>query len=189
MPKQIPITTYGMEILRKKTKPVEKADSKLINLVQDMFYTMDLASGIGLAAPQVNLPYSLAVIDISKLDEHKKVKPLVLINPEVLDSSGELVLEEGCLSIPDIREDVKRPRDIYLKYFDFDMNEIKTELKGFLSRVVQHEIDHLNGKLFIDYLDEETKKKVKRHLNLIRKGKIDTEYPLHYHSKKDFHDL
>lgn len=173
-----------MEILRKKTKPVVKVDTKLINLIQDMFYTMDLASGIGLAAPQINLGSSIAVVDISGIDEYKKVKPLVLINPKILDSNGESVIEEGCLSIPEIREEVTRPKEIFLQYSDFDLNEIQIELTGFISRVVQHEIDHLNGKLFIDYLDEKRKKKVRKNLNLIKKGKVDTSYPLQYQSKK-----
>ena len=171
-----------MEILRKQTNPVTKVDNKLINLVQNMFYTMDRASGIGLAAPQVNLDISVAVVDISGLEEHKKEKPLVLINPEILESHGELSLEEGCLSIPEIRADVIRPNEIFLKYLDFDLNEIKISLKGFIARVTQHEIDHLNGKLFIDYLDEEKKKEIKKHLAKIKKGKIVTEYPLLIHA-------
>lgn len=183
--KQLPITTYGMDILRKKTKPVKNVDSKLIQLVQDMFYTMDKSSGIGLAAPQVNIDISLALIDISSVEEYKKIKPLVLINPEVLESYGESIQEEGCLSIPDIRADVIRSKKIFLKYFDFDLNEIKIELNGFLARVAQHEIDHLNGKLFIDYLSEKSKKEIKKQLLQIKKGKIDTAYPLHIHSKSE----
>ena len=172
-----------MEILRKKTKPVTKVDAKLITLVENMFYTMDRASGIGLASPQVNLDLSLAIVDISVLDEHKKEKPLVLINPEILDSHGEIEIEEGCLSIPDVRALVSRPKKIYLKYFDFDLNEVKTEVSGFFSRVIQHEIDHLNGILFVDHLSEDNKKVVKKQLAKIRKGKIETDYPLYIHIK------
>ncbi|MDQ3022138.1 MAG: peptide deformylase [Bacteroidota bacterium] len=189
MRKQLPITTYGMEILRKKTNRVEKVDAKLINLIEDMFYSMDKSSGIGLAAPQINRGISLAVIDISAIVEHKKEKPLVLINPEILDSYGEVSIEEGCLSIPDIREDVTRPKEIFLKYDDFDLKEIKIEIKGFLARVVQHEIDHLNGKLFIDYLSDKKKKEIKKHLSLIRRGKIDTEYPLHVNVKNNSYKM
>jgi len=172
-----------MEILRKKTKPVTKVDAKLITLVENMFYTMDRASGIGLASPQVNLDLSLAIVDISVLDEHKKEKPLVLINPEILDSHGDIEIEEGCLSIPDVRALVSRPKKIYLKYFDFDLNEVKTEVSGFFSRVIQHEIDHLNGILFVDHLSEDNKKVVKKQLAKIRKGKIETDYPLYIHIK------
>lgn len=183
MAKQLPITTFGMEILRKKTKPVTKVDAKLITLVENMFYTMDRASGIGLASPQVNLDLSLAIVDISVIDEHKKEKPLVLINPEILDSHGEIEIEEGCLSIPDVRALVSRPKKIYLKYCDFDLNIVKTEVSGFFSRVIQHEIDHLNGILFVDHLSDENKKVVKKQLAKIRKGKIETDYPLYIHIK------
>lgn len=172
-----------MEILRIKAKPVTRIDNKIINLVEDMFYTMERSSGIGLAAPQINLGISIAVIDISGLEDYKKEKPMVLINPVVLDSNGELEREEGCLSIPDIRADVVRAKEIYLRYHDFDLNEVNVELQGFIARVAQHEIDHLNGKLFIDYVSEEKKKDIKRLLNKIKKGKVETEYPLHINSK------
>lgn len=171
-----------MDILRKKTVPVTKADSKLIHLVENMFYTMDHASGVGIAAPQVNSNLSVTVVDISTIEEHKKEKPLVLINPEILESDGKIELEEGCLSIPDIRGMVTRPEKIFLKYMDFGLKEIKIELSGFLSRVVQHEVDHLNGKLFIDYFSDEKKKEIRKELNRIRKGKITTDYPLLIHS-------
>ena len=185
MKKQLPITTYGMEILRKKTKPVTKIDSKFIDLVQNMFYTMDRASGIGIAAPQINLGISLAVIDISPMEEYKNEKPLILINPVISDSHGEDIQEEGCLSIPDVRGNVKRAKEVYLKYNDFDMNEISIELNGFIARVAQHEIDHLNGKLFIDYVTPEQKKEIKKQLSDIKKGKIETDYKLHIHSGSD----
>lgn len=178
----MPITTLGMQILRKKARPVTKIDNELINLVENMFYSMDKASGIGLAAPQINLGLSLAVIDISGMEEHKNEKPLVLINPEIMDSHGEIVFEEGCLSIPSLRAEISRPKEIYLKYFDFDLNEIRIELKDFFARVAQHEIDHLNGKLFIDYLSDDKKNEFKKQLALIRKGKIETDYPVLIHS-------
>lgn len=185
MKKQLPITTYGMDILRKKTKPVTKIDSKFIDLVQNMFYTMDRASGIGIAAPQINLGISLAVIDISPMEEYKNEKPLILINPVISDSHGEDIQEEGCLSIPDVRGNVKRAKEVYLKYNDFDMNEISIELKGFIARVAQHEIDHLNGKLFIDYVTPEQKKEIKKQLSDIKNGRIETDYKLHIHSGSD----
>ncbi len=171
-----------MEILRKKTIPVTKIDSKLIHLVENMFYTMDHASGVGIAAPQVNSNLAVTVVDISTIEEHKKEKPLVLINPEIIESHGNIELEEGCLSIPDIRGMVSRPEKIFLKYYDFDLEEIKMEVNGFLSRVIQHEIDHLNGKLFIDYFSDEKKKEIKKELSKIRKGKIATDYPLLIHT-------
>lgn len=183
--KQLPITTYGMDILRKKAMPVTIIDNKFIDLVQNMFHTMDLCLGIGLAAPQVNFGISVAVIDISAIAEHKKKKPMVLINPVVVESAGDSVIDEGCLSIPDVRAEIKRPKNILLRYNDFDLNEIEVELDGFMARVVQHEIDHLNGKLFIDYLSTEKRKEIKKQLSGIKRGSIQTDYPLHIHSKTE----
>ena len=178
MPVQLPITTYGMEVLRKSTKPVEKIDNKLIELVDNMFYTMINANGIGLAAPQINSDLSLCIVDISCIEEFKDVKPLILINPVILDSHGEAAIDEGCLSIPDVRATLTRPDKIFLRYDDFEMNEQKIEIEGYLSRVAQHEIDHLHGKLFVDYLNEDELKKVKSQLRRIQKGKAETDYPL-----------
>jgi peptide deformylase len=178
MPVQLPITTYGMEILRKTTDPVEKIDTKVIELIDNMFYSMINANGVGLAAPQVNSNLSICVVDISCIDEHKNVKPLILINPVILDSYGEATKEEGCLSIPDIHAEVTRPDKIFIKYNDFNMNEVKIEIEGMLARVAQHEIDHLHGKLFVDYLSKESFGKIKSQLRKIQKRKIETDYPL-----------
>lgn len=178
MPVQLPITTYGMDVLRISTKNVERIDNNVIELIDNMFYTMINANGVGLAAPQVNKNLSVCIVDISVIEEHKNVKPLILINPVILDSHGEKIIEEGCLSIPDVRAEVTRPEKIFLKYNDFNMNEVKMELDGYLARVAQHEIDHLHGKLFVDYLDEDSMKKVKSQLRKIKKGKAVTDYPL-----------
>lgn len=179
MPVQLPITTYGMEVLRKTVKPVEKIDKSVVGLIDNMFYTMINANGIGLAAPQVNSDLSVCIVDISPIEEYKNVKPLILINPVILDSHGESAVEEGCLSIPEVRAEVLRPEKIFLKYNDFNMNEVKMELDGYLARVAQHEIDHLHGKLFVDYLNEESLKKVKSQLRKIKKRKVVTDYPLY----------
>lgn len=178
MPELLPITTYGMDILRKEAKPIKKIDSKLIKLVQDMYYTMSNAEGIGLAAPQVNEDKSLCVIDISCIEEYKHVKPITLINPVISDNHGEITIEEGCLSIPEVRAEVTRPEKIFVKYNDFDMKELTLEAEGMLARVIQHEIDHLHGKLFVDHLDEDELKKLKTALNKIKKNKIQPNYPI-----------
>ncbi len=178
MPVQLPITTYGMEVLRKTSKPVDNIDKGVVELIDNMFYTMINANGVGLAAPQVNSDLSVCIVDISCIEEYKNVKPLILINPVILDSHGEKIIEEGCLSIPDVRGEVTRPEKIFLKYNDFNMNEVKMELDGYIARVAQHEIDHLHGKLFVDYLNEESLKKVKSQLRKIKKGKAVTDYPL-----------
>ena len=100
MPEQLPITTYGMDILRREVKPVEKIGVDLIELVNNMFYTMYNAEGVGLAAPQVNEDLSLCIVDVSPIDEYRHIKPITLINPVILDTYGEDTHEEGCLSIP-----------------------------------------------------------------------------------------
>ena len=179
MPVQLPITTYGMDILRKKTKQITKTDNSLIELVDNMFYTLDNANGVGLAAPQVNFNLELAVVDVSQVEEYKHIKPVILINPEILDSHGEALLEEGCLSIPEVRAQVPRADKIYIKFLDLNLDEIKMEAEGFFARVIQHEIDHLNGILFVDRIPKEELNKFKAQLKKIQKRKVETDYPLY----------
>lgn len=176
--KILPIYTYGFDILRKQTKKITKPDDDLVELVQNMFYTMHQASGIGLAAPQIGLKLALTVIDISNVEGEEKQKPLVLLNPAITDFHGTSIIEEGCLSLPTVRAEVERPEKIFLKYQDFDLNENKIELDGLMSRVIQHEIDHLNGILFIDHLPKHQKKLIKEKLNQIRRGEITVNYAL-----------
>jgi peptide deformylase len=176
--KALPIYTYGFDVLRKKTKRVTKADDKTVELVSNMFYTMHKASGIGLAAPQVGLDLALTVIDISKIEGEENNPPLLLINPKITDSHGEVTMEEGCLSIPTVRAEVDRPDIIYVEYQDLDLNQKSVELNGIMARVAQHEIDHLNGVLFIDHLTKETRRDLKQQLDLIKKGGIQTNYLL-----------
>lgn len=179
MNKQLPITTYGMNVLRKVTKPVKEIDGEIFELVNDMMYTVRNADGIGLAAPQVNKDVSVAIVDMSIVDEYRNFEPLILINPVILENHGEIVLNEGCLSIPEVRGDVLRPEKIYIRYYDLNMKEIKREFEDLPARVIQHEVDHLNGKLFIDYLNEDDLKKNKTLLKRIKSGKIETPYPLY----------
>jgi peptide deformylase len=178
--KTLPIYTYGFDVLRKKTKRITKVDDKMIQLIGSMFNTMDKAHGIGLAAPQVGLDIAVTVIDISRTEEDKKAKhePITLINPVVNDYHGEAVMEEGCLSIPYVRADVTRPSVVYVEYQDLDLNKQYLELDGLLARVAQHEIDHLNGILFIDHLNKDEKKLLKPELDDIKKGNIETDYLL-----------
>ena len=178
MPVHLPITTYGMGILRKKAEPVNKIDTNIIELVDNMFYTMDNAEGVGLAAPQVNHAISLCIIDISFIDKYKHIKPVALINPVILESHGEATDDEGCLSIPTIRGAVTRPEKIYIKYHDFNMKEVFLETDDLQARVIQHEMDHLNGVLFVDKLDPDELKKLKSQLNKVKKQKVETDYPL-----------
>jgi peptide deformylase len=184
--KTLPIYTYGFEILRKKTRKVTKIDDKMIHLIGSMFNTMDKAHGIGLAAPQIGLDIALTVIDISKSEENKKLRtePVIMINPLIKDYHGEVVMEEGCLSIPYLRADITRPETVYVEYQDIDLNKKHVELKGLLARVAQHEIDHLNGVLFIDHLNKDEKKQIKTELDDIKKGNIQTDYLLAEITKK-----
>jgi peptide deformylase len=139
------IRVLGDPILRQNTVPVKEITDELRALVADMFETMHHARGIGLAAPQVGRTERLAVIEIEG-------EPLVVINPEIVETSGKDKAEEGCLSIPDIYADVERPKNVLVRAMDLDGNNYEIEATDLLARCLQHEIDHLDGKLFLDYL-------------------------------------
>jgi peptide deformylase len=137
--------------LRKRGKPVERVDDELRRLIDDMFATMYDAPGIGLAAPQIGISRRLIVMDPAKEEAPKT--PLVMVNPKILERSEEMrVHEEGCLSIPDFTAEVERPAKTRVAYIDREGEPQEAELDGIWSTLVQHEIDHLNGVLFIDYL-------------------------------------
>ncbi len=140
-------------ILRKKSEKLEKVDDELRGLLDDMLETMYAAPGIGLAAVQVGILKRLIVIDISK-DKEKK-KPLFLINPEIISLSNQKsVYEEGCLSLPGHFAEIERPAECRIKFIDYDGKEKELKANGLLSTCIQHEVDHLNGVLFIDYLSK-----------------------------------
>ena len=174
----LPIYTYDHPVLKQKTKRVANINDAVLSLAMNMMETMRHAHGIGLAANQVGKSLSLTVVDISETDDNEDVKPLVLINPEIIDVEGESIFEEGCLSLPGLREDVKRPSDIFFKYIDVNGKEITSEADGLLARVIQHEIDHLNGIYFFERLSKLKQTLVKPELNRIRKGDIETDYEL-----------
>jgi peptide deformylase len=144
------IRYIGDSILRKKTKQIKQFDDKLKEQVESMIETMHKEDGVGLAAPQVGLDNSVLVIDISSVDETEG--PLAFINPEIIKTKGEAVYEEGCLSIPGVREEVTRPEEIQLKYRDENGKKHSENFSGWKARVLQHEIDHLNGILFVDHI-------------------------------------
>jgi len=143
-----------------------------------MFDTMHNANGIGLAANQVGVLQRVIVLDISDMEEGKGTKPMVLINPRVLDTSGEWTLEEGCLSIPEVRDQVKRPEKVKVLYRDGSFNEVVIETTGLLGRVILHEIDHLNGVLFTDYLNSAKRRLHRAKLESIRRGEVEVKYPI-----------
>ena len=140
-------------ILRKKCAPLEKVDDDIRKLMKDMLETMYDAPGIGLAAVQIGILKRLVVLDVSK-DENKK-DPLFLINPEIIKKSDDTsIYEEGCLSLPGQFAEIERPAECFLKYIDLNGQEKELKAKGLLSTCIQHEVDHLNGVLFIDYLSK-----------------------------------
>ncbi len=143
------ILTYPNKFLSKPTKQVENIDQELQDLIGDMAYTMYEAPGVGLAAIQVGHDKSLIVYDVLPRDEERLLQ--VLINPRIISSEGTVISEEeGCLSVPDFRADVKRAVSILVEGIDKEGKPLRIEAEGLLSLVLQHEIDHLNGRLFID---------------------------------------
>ena len=160
------IRVLGDPILREETKPVEEITDELRTLVKNMFDTMYLAKGIGLAAPQVGRSERIAVVDVDN-------NPLALVNPEILDlSANKAKAEEGCLSIPDVYGDVERPGRVKVRALDVDGNEFEVEADELLGRCLQHEIDHLHGKLFLDYMSV-----LKRRSALNKWAKEKDKYP------------
>jgi peptide deformylase len=146
--------------LRKKAAPVSGIDDELRRLIDDMFETMYAAPGIGLAATQVDVHRRLLVADTSA----DKDDPQVLINPEILERDGVAVTEEGCLSVPGYFEEVERAEHIRVRYLDRDGKAVERDVAGLLAVCIQHEIDHLNGKLFVDYLSEAKRQRIRRKL-------------------------
>ena len=175
----LPITLYGDKILKKKAIRVSKVDAKIITLINDMFDTMHNADGMGLAANQVGSHKSIFILDISAVKGFEKSKPMVFINPKIVDYSEETsIIDEGCLSLPGIRSKVERPVGIKLLYQDINLIDHVLEDDDLLARVIQHEYDHLQATFFTDRLDDEGKKMVKKLLQRIASRKIEIEYPV-----------
>lgn len=176
----LPVTVYGDPLLRKVTQPIGKDYPKLNDLIENMFETMYNADGVGLAAPQVGLNIRLFIVDASPAaDEEPELKDFkkVFINPEVVETDGEpWEMEEGCLSLPNIRENVLRDEQVTIKYLDENWNEHTETYNGFAARVILHEYDHLDGKLFIDYISPLRKRLLKSKLVAISKGKANASY-------------
>lgn len=179
----LPIVTYNDPILKQKTDPVSEDSKELQLLIDDMFETMYQASGVGLAAPQIGKSIQIFVMDADAITEEMEDEadagPITLINPEIIKEDDEKVrLEEGCLSIPEVRDEVTRPKSITVKYRDRDFNEQTLDASGWVARVIQHEYDHLQGVLFLDYLSAFKRRLHKSTLKKIDKGKLETDYPL-----------
>lgn len=186
----LPIYLYGHNVLRTVAKPVDVLDDSAVKLIVDMFETMRKANGIGLAATQVGDKRRVIVIDLTGVDESEEgedteksmkiegPKILVLINPEVLEEEGSWVMEEGCLSIPEVRADVKRAEIIKVRFKNANFESEELTVSGLVGRVILHEIDHLNGVLFIDRINSAKRALLKPKLTPIKKGDVETSYPI-----------
>lgn len=178
----LPIIPYGNPVLRKVAQPIDKDYPQLDELVKNMFETMYAAEGVGLAAPQINLSIRLVVIGFRPYDENTdtygpSTEEYTLINPEITDHIGSKeYFNEGCLSIPGIHEDVLRSEGIHMRWYDQQWQLHDEEVHGMLARVAQHEIDHLDGKVFTDHLSPLRKTMIKRKLNDILNGKVHPSY-------------
>ena len=188
----LPIVAYGSPVLRKETEEIEEG-SDVKELISNMFETMYASSGVGLAGPQIGESLRIFIVDASPFSEPEEGEKAskeqlqlkdfkkVFINPIVKDEKGkEWPFSEGCLSIPDIREDVFRKDEITIRYFDPDFNEHTEVYSGIAARIIQHEYDHIEGVLFTDHLSALKKRMIKSKLGQISKGLIRAEYRMKY---------
>lgn len=177
----LPIYIYGQPVLRKESADIEKDYPNLKELLANMFETMEEANGVGLAAPQIGLNIRVVVIDLDVLSEdfpeYKGFKK-GFINPHIIeyDETNTESLEEGCLSLPGIQEKVTRPTRIHVQYLDEDLNEHDEWVEGYLARVMQHEFDHLDAKMFIDRISPLRKQLIKSKLNALLQGRYRCSY-------------
>ncbi len=190
----LPVYAYGSPVLRKKGVEIDMDYPGLDTLIENMFETMENSGGVGLAAPQIGKAIRLFIVDtfgfaeIEGLTEQERKEVIefkkVFINAYIEKEEGEVwSFNEGCLSIPDIHEDVKRPKIIHIRYMDEHFNEHKETYKGIMARVIQHEYDHTEGIMFTDHLSSFKKRLLKRKLENITKGKIRTTYPMKFSRK------
>lgn len=180
----IPIYAYGQPVLKRAGEEIDSTYAGLEKLIENMWDTMYNAKGIGLAAPQVGKSIKLFVADTKQLEDDEKdlvgIKQ-VFINPIILEENGEEEsYEEGCLSIPDVRGDVMRKPEIHVQFQDENFQQHKKSFKGINARVIQHEYDHVIGKLFTEQLQPLRKRMIKRKLESIKKGKIATDYRMRF---------
>lgn len=189
----LPIIGYGNPILKITSKDINNSYPNLKKLINDMYETMYNANGVGLAAPQIGKSIKLFIIDTApflNIDENEiegiKVESIkqTFINPVIIQESGDSwSFEEGCLSIPHIREDVKRKSDINIEFYDENFTLNKKSFSGIVARVIQHEYDHIQGILFTDKLTSFKKRLLKNKLNNIEKGNIDIDYLMDFNKK------
>ena len=186
----LPIVAYGTPVLKKKGKDITPEYPAFEQLLENMWETMYESNGVGLAAPQVGIAIRLFIVDASPFadddelteEEQKQLTGFkkVFINPQIEESGEEWAFNEGCLSIPDIREDVYRQEEIQIRYWDENFKEHTEQYTGLAARVIQHEYDHIEGVLFTDKLSPLKKRLIKGKLNNIAKGNIDVDYKMRF---------
>ena len=187
----LPIIAYGHPVLKRKAEVINKDYPKLLELIDNMFETMYNANGVGIAAPQIGLSVRLFIVDTNPFsddeslsdEERTQLKSFkkIFINPKILDQNGdEWSFEEGCLSIPNIRESVLRQESIKIQYFDENFTQHIESYDGLLARVIQHEYDHIEGILFTDKLSSFKKQLLKKKLLKISSGKLSFDYEMQF---------
>ena len=187
----LPIIAYGHPVLKRKAEVINKDYPKLLELINDMFETMYNANGVGIAAPQIGLSVRLFIVDTNPFSEDESLSDeersqlksfkKIFINPKILDQNGdEWSFEEGCLSIPNIRESVFRQESIKIQYFDENFTQYIESYDGLLARVIQHEYDHIEGILFTDKLSSFKKQLLKKKLLKISSGKLSFDYEMQF---------
>jgi peptide deformylase len=190
----LPIVAYGAPVLKKEAVEISNEYPNLDQLIENMWETMYASNGVGLAAPQIGLSIRLFVIDAAPFSEDEELDEAevtllktfkkAFINPTILEEDGPIwEFNEGCLSIPDVREDVSRHERIRIHYWDEQFNEQELVLTGLAARVVQHEYDHIEGILFTDHLTSLKRRLLKNRLNSISKGAIQVDYPMKFPNK------
>ncbi len=184
----LPILAYGDPVLKSKAKPIDKDFPDLDQLISNMWETMYKAGGVGLAAPQIGHSIRLFVIDASPYgDEEADLADFkkVFINTEILESSGkDYLFNEGCLSFPELREDIRRPPEIRMRYQDEHFNTFEETFKGLKARILQHEYDHIDGILMIDRLTPLKRRLLKRKLQNISRGNVAVDYQMRFPLRK-----
>lgn len=181
---KLPIVAYGDPVLKKIGSDIDKDYPELKGLIANMFDTMYYANGVGLAAPQIGLPIRLFIVDTGEDEDGNPGYKKVFINAQILEETGEAwSFNEGCLSIPDIRENILRKPNIKVNYFDENFVEHTDDIDGMPARVIQHEYDHIEGKLFTDKVSILRKTMLKSKLDAISKGNIKTDYKMKFPNK------
>lgn len=185
----LPVYVYGMSVLRKIAPDIPEDFKDLDQLIADMFETMHASDGVGLAAPQIGKSLRIFVVDTSPMADSKEARELedfkkVFINPYILEEWGDSwAFEEGCLSLPNIREEVTRTSHVRIEYYDENWNLKEEEYDGIRARVIQHEYDHLDGRLFVDRISPIRRKLLSARLNSISYGRADCDYRMVYPKK------